>query len=103
MIVMEEQVSRLEKRVDKLETDIGGLRSTIADLKVTLALLNQTLNQLRQVEEKRNAAKDRTLMFVVGGFITAIIAWIVRGGFRGMIKKVPITRRFPSFLVGGDC
>lgn len=80
MIVMEEQVSRLEKRVDKLETDIGGLRSTIADLKVTLALLNQTLNQLRQVEEKRNAAKDRTLMFVVGGFITAIIAWIVRGG-----------------------
>jgi prefoldin subunit 5 len=77
---MGEEVSRLEKRVDKLELDVGGLRSTIADLQVTLALLNQTLNQLRQVEEKRSAAKDRTIMFIVGGFITAIIAWIVRGG-----------------------
>jgi len=77
---MEEQVHRLEKRVDKLETDIGGLRSTIADLKVTLALLNQTLTQLRQIEESRKATKDRTLMFVVGGFITAAIAWVVRGG-----------------------
>ncbi len=77
---MEEQVSRLEKRVDKLEVDIGGLRSTIAELRVTLALLNQTLNQLMQVEEARKAAKDRTIMFVIGGFITAAVAWVVRGG-----------------------
>lgn len=77
---MDEVVSRLEKRADKLELDVGGLRSTIAELQVTLALLDQTLNQLRRVEEKRNAAKERTIMFVVGGFITAIIAWVVRGG-----------------------
>lgn len=77
---MGEEISRLEKRADKLEIDVGVLRSTIADLHVTLALLDQTLNQLRQVEEKRNAAKERTIMFVIGGFITAIIAWVVRGG-----------------------
>jgi len=77
---MMEEVSRLEKRVDKLEIDVGVLRSTIADLHVTLALLDQTLNQLRRVEEKRNAAKERTIMFVVGGFITAVVAWVVRGG-----------------------
>jgi prefoldin subunit 5 len=77
---MDEEISRLEKRADKLEIDVGVLRSTIADLHVTLALLDQTLNQLRRVEEKRNAAKERTIMFVVGGFITAVVAWVVRGG-----------------------
>ena len=77
---MDEEISRLEKRADKLEIDVGVLRSTIADLHVTLALLDQTLNQLRQVEEKRNATKERTIMFVIGGFITAVVAWIVRGG-----------------------
>ena len=77
---MDEEISRLEKRADKLEIDVGVLRSTIADLHVTLALLDQTLKQLRRVEEKRNAAKERTIMFVVGGFITAVVAWVVSGG-----------------------
>jgi hypothetical protein len=31
-------------------------------------------------EEKRQQLLDRSVLFIVGGFISAIVAWVVRGG-----------------------
>jgi hypothetical protein len=31
-------------------------------------------------EEKRQQFLDRTILFAVGGVISAVVAWVVRGG-----------------------
>ena len=70
----------LSRRVDKLERDHEGLAETIHDLNTTIALLNQTVEIMSKAEEKRQQFFDRTLLFVIGGFVAAAISWIVRGG-----------------------
>jgi len=61
------------RRLDKLE-------SAISELNTTIALLNQSLEGLIDKEQKRQMMRDRSILFVVGGFISATVAWIIRGG-----------------------
>lgn len=70
----------LERRVLRLEESHDDLEASITKLNTTIALLNQTVEIMSKNEEKRQQLLDRSLLFVIGGFISAIIAWIVRGG-----------------------
>jgi len=70
----------LEKRVDKLESSNDDIKSAIYELNTTIALLKQTVETMSKNEEKRQQLLDRSVLFVVGGFISAIVAWVVRGG-----------------------
>ena len=70
----------LERRVSKLEDSHDNLEQSITQLNTTIALLNQTVETMAKNEEKRQQMLDRSVLFVVGGFISAIVAWIVRGG-----------------------
>lgn len=70
----------LERRVSRLEESHDHLEGTISKLNTTIALLNQTVENLAKGEEKRQQLLDRSFLFIVGGFISAFIAWIVRGG-----------------------
>lgn len=70
----------LERRLVKLEEAYNNLESTIINLNTTLALLNQTVGNISKAEEKRQQLIDRSLLFVVGGFISATVAWVIRGG-----------------------
>jgi len=67
------------KRVDKLEEAYSQLEKNISELNTTIALLNQSLDNLIAKEEKRQQMLDRSLLFVIGGFISAVVAWVVRG------------------------
>lgn len=69
-----------EKRVEKLESSQEGLKSSVHELNTTIALLNQTVEIMAKNEEKRQQLLDRSVLFVVGGFISAVVAWVVRGG-----------------------
>lgn len=68
------------KRVDKLEEAYNELEKNISELNTTIALLNQSLDNLIKKEEKRQQMVDRSLLFVIGGFVSAAVAWVVRGG-----------------------
>lgn len=68
------------KRVDKLEEAYNELEKNISELNTTIALLNQSLDNLIKREEKRQQMVDRSLLFVIGGFVSAAVAWVVRGG-----------------------
>lgn len=68
------------KRVDKLEEAYNELEKNISELNTTIALLNQSLDSLIKKEEKRQQMVDRSLLFVIGGFVSAAVAWVVRGG-----------------------
>lgn len=70
----------LERRIAKLEDAYDDLEETIIKLNTTLALLNQTVETMAKNEEKRQQLLDRSILFVIGGFVSAAIAWIVRGG-----------------------
>lgn len=70
----------LEKRVEKLESSLEGLKSSVHELNTTIALLNQTVEIMSKNEEKRQQMLDRSVLFIIGGFISAIVAWVVRGG-----------------------
>jgi uncharacterized coiled-coil protein SlyX len=70
----------LERRIAKLEEAYDDLESTLIKLNTTLALLNQTVENIAKAEDKKQQLMDRSILFVVGGFISATVAWIVRGG-----------------------
>lgn len=70
----------LERRLSKLEDAYDDLEETIVKLNTTLALLNQTVETMARNEEKRQQLLDRSILFVIGGFISAAVAWVVRGG-----------------------
>lgn len=70
----------LTRRVEKLEESHDHLESTISQLNTTIALLNQTVETMAKNEEKRQQMLDRSVLFIIGGFISAAIAWVVRGG-----------------------
>ena len=70
----------LERRLSKLEESHDDLEASIVQLNTTIALLNQTVEIMAKNEEKRQQLLDRSVLFVVGGFISAVVAWVVRGG-----------------------
>jgi len=70
----------LERRVARLEENHDHLETSLNQLNTTIALLNQTVETMAKNEEKRAQLLDRSFLFVIGGFISAIVAWVVRGG-----------------------
>jgi len=74
---MDEQ---LERRVERLELEQDKLGHSLNQLNTTLALLHQTVSTMAANEEKKKQMLDKGILFVIGGFIAAFIAWIVRGG-----------------------
>lgn len=69
-----------ERRLTKLEASHDDLQATITRLNTTIALLNQTVETMAKNEEKRQQMMDRSLLFIIGGFASAAVAWVVRGG-----------------------
>ncbi len=68
------------RRISRLEESHETLEDSLNQLNTTIALLNQTVESMAKREEKRQQFMDRTILFVVGGIISAFIAWVIRGG-----------------------
>lgn len=81
---MSDEISR---RIEKLEEHVDNLRGadvhmekTLSELNTTIALLNQTVENMLKREDERKAMQNKTIMFVVGSFIAAAVAWLIKGG-----------------------
>lgn len=68
------------RRVERLEEEIARLCATISDLNLTIALLNKTVESMSASEKRRAELRDKSILFIVGGFISAVIVWIINGG-----------------------
>lgn len=73
-------VAEVNRRIDKLEESQEAFEDTLARLVTTVALFEQTVQSMAKREEKRDQFYERTLLFAIGGLISAVIAWVVRGG-----------------------
>ena len=71
---------QLERRVERLEAEQDQLGKSLSQLNTTLALLNQTVATMSANEEKKKQMLDKGILFIVGGFVAAFLAWIFRGG-----------------------
>ena len=70
----------VKRRIDRLEESHQTLEDSLYRLNTTIALLNQTVEAMAKREEKRQQFFDRSILFIVGGFISAAIAWVIKGG-----------------------
>jgi len=70
----------LRRRLGNLESSHQTLEESLNQLNTTIALLNQTVETMSKSEENRRQFVDRAVLFGVGGLISAVVAWIVRGG-----------------------
>lgn len=70
----------LIRRVERLEETQDEFSDAIHELNTTVALLNQTIKMMAEAEEKRETIRSRSLLFIIGGFISAFMAWIIGGG-----------------------
>jgi predicted nucleic acid-binding Zn-ribbon protein len=74
------RLSRLESEIDDLHKDHRALMSTINNINITMALLQQTLKDVKQDQQMRAAFNNKIIIFLIGGFLSAVIAFVVRGG-----------------------
>ena len=70
----------LIRRVERLEETQDEFSDAIHQLNTTVALLNKTVEMMASAEEKRETFRSRGLLFVLGSFITAFMAWVMSGG-----------------------
>ena len=68
------------RRVERLEEEISRLCATINELNLTIAVLNKTVENMSASEKRRTELRDKSLLFVVGGFISAAVVWVINGG-----------------------
>ena len=68
------------RRIEKLEEEIARLCLTISELNLTIAVLNKTVESMSAAEKRRAELRDKSVLFIVGGFISAFVVWVINGG-----------------------
>jgi len=68
------------RRVERLEEEISRLCATINELNLTIVVLNKTVESMSNAEKRRTEFRDKSVLFVIGGFISAAVLWIINGG-----------------------
>jgi len=68
------------RRIEKLEAEIERLCNTISELNLTIVVLNKTVESMSAAEKPRAELRDKSVLFIIGGFISAAVVWIINGG-----------------------
>ena len=64
------------RRIEKLEAEIERLCNTISELNLTIVVLNKTVESMSAAEKRRAELRDKSVLFIIGGFISAAVVWI---------------------------
>ena len=75
-----ERLAQIEKEIDELYRSQRSLEESLHKLTITLALLDQTLKSVKLDQENKAAFAQRVVFFGIGGMISAVVAFIVKGG-----------------------
>lgn len=74
------RVTRVENDVTGLDGNLDLLKSAIGQLNVTVAILEQTLKTVKEGDGRRSDFNQKISFFFIGGFIAAVVGFIVKGG-----------------------
>jgi len=65
---------------EKMEMDVEAIRDEVVQMDKRLALLEQKVDQIDKNVTKISESLARILWIIGGGFLMAIVAWVIRGG-----------------------
>lgn len=68
------------RRVERLEEEISRLCTTINELNLIIAILNKTVENMGAAEKRRTELRDKSILYVIGGLISAAVVWVINGG-----------------------
>lgn len=68
------------RRIEKLEEEISRLCTIINELNLTIVVLNKTVESMSLAEKRKAELRDKSILFVVGGVISAVLGWVISGG-----------------------
>ena len=78
--VLELRLQELTKDLIEISSRVQSLDTNLTQLNLTLSLLEQTVKAITALQEERRQFSTRVQYFIIGGFISAAVAFILGGG-----------------------
>jgi hypothetical protein len=78
--LLELKLEEVTKDLQEMAKRVRYLDSSLAQLNLTLSLLEQTVKTITSLQEDRRQFTNRIQYFIIGGFISAAVAFVLSGG-----------------------
>tara|TARA_R110002153_G_scaffold100631_1_gene236633 strand:+ start:554 stop:814 length:261 start_codon:yes stop_codon:yes gene_type:complete len=78
--VLELRLQEVTKDLIEIRSRVQSLDTNLTQLNLTLSLLEQTVKAITALQEERRQFSNRVQYFIIGGFISAAVAFILGGG-----------------------
>ena len=78
--VLELKLQDVTKDIAEIGNKVQSLDTNLTQLNLTLSLLEQTVKAITSLQEERKQFSTRVQYFIIGGFISAVVAFVIRGG-----------------------
>mgnify|MGYP003636217008 FL=1 len=78
--VLELRLQEVTKDLIEISSRVQSLDTNLTQLNLTLSLLEQTVKAITALQEERRQFSTRVQYFIIGGFISAAVAFILGGG-----------------------
>lgn len=78
--VLELKLQDVTKDLAEIGKKVQNLDTNLTQLNLTLSLLEQTVKAITSLQEERKQFSTRVQYFIIGGFISAVVAFVMRGG-----------------------
>lgn len=78
--VLDLRLQEVTKDLIEISSRVQSLDTNLTQLNLTLSLLEQTVKAITGLQEERRQFSTRVQYFIIGGFISAAVAFILGGG-----------------------
>jgi prefoldin subunit 5 len=78
--LLELRLQDVTKDLAEIGNRVQSLDTNLTQLNLTLSLLEQTVKTITALQEERRQFSNRVQYFIIGGFISAVVAFILGGG-----------------------
>jgi prefoldin subunit 5 len=78
--LLELRLQDVTKDLAEIGNRVQSLDTNLTQLNLTLSLLEQTVKTITALQEERRQFSNRVQYFIIGGFISAAVAFILGGG-----------------------
>jgi prefoldin subunit 5 len=78
--LLELRLQDVTKDLAEISNRVQSLDTNLTQLNLTLSLLEQTVKTITALQEERRQFSNRVQYFIIGGFISAAVAFILGGG-----------------------
>ena len=78
--LLELKLEEVTKDLQEMAKRVRYLDNSLSQLNLTLSLLEQTVKTITSLQEDRKQFTNRIQYFIIGGFISAAVAFVLSGG-----------------------